>query len=193
MTAHRRQAGDRHLQLPQGPGQPLPVPKMAKPEPLTEHDTKRRHTAIVLVSVVDRRILPALRFVSQLPETGVPSAARVGRGFRDAPTGRGLDGLGLTWLPLHIHDAATEGLAESFRHAVLQQAARSGNVTVIVPELYFYRWWHSLLHRRSARRIAQHLQSLPGVTTVIVPFTASLQSRPHGSSVRTAHDGLRHC
>ena len=44
---------------------------MAKPEPVTEHRTKRRHTAIVLVSVVDRRILPALRFVSRLPDTEV--------------------------------------------------------------------------------------------------------------------------
>ena len=84
--------------------------------------------------------------------------------------------LGLTWLPLHIHDGATEGLADSFRHAVVQQAARSGDVTVVVPELDFYRSWHPLLHRRSARRIAQILQPLPGVTTVIVPYTASLQS-----------------
>ena len=163
---------------------------MAKPEPVTEHRTKRRHTAIVLVSVVDRRILPALRFASRLPETEVRAlhvsveAAETRRLAEDWME------LGLTWLPLHIHDAATDGLADSFRHAVLQQAARSEDVTVIVPELDFYRWWHPLLHRRSARHIAQLLQPLPRVTTVIVPFTASLQSRPRVASMRSASDGL---
>ena len=165
---------------------------MAKPEPVPEHRIKRRHTAIVLVSVVDRRILPALRFVSRLADTDVRALHVSVEAFETRRLVEDWMELGLTWLPLHIHDAATESLADSFRHAVVQQAAQSGDVTVIVPELDFYRWWHPLLHRRSARRIAQLLQPLPGVTTVIVPYTASLQSWPHGSSVRNAHDGLRH-
>lgn len=164
---------------------------MATPEPVTEHRTKRRHTAIVLVSVVDRRILPALRFVSRLPDTEGRALHVSVEAFETRRLAEDWMELGLTWLPLHIHDAATEGLAESFRRAVVQQAAPSGDVTVVVPELDFYRWWHPLLHRRSARRIAQILQPLPGVTTVIVPYAASLQNREHGTSVRSAHDGLR--
>lgn len=161
---------------------------MAKPEPITEHRTRRRHTAIVLVSVVDRRILPALRFVSRLPDTEMRALHVSVEAFETRRLAEDWMELGLTWLPLHIHDAATEGLADSFRHAVLQQTARSGDVTVIVPELDFYRWWHPLLHRRSARRIAQFLQPLSGVTTVIVPYLASLR---HGTSMRSARDGLR--
>ena len=164
---------------------------MAKPNPVTEHRTKRRHTAIVLVSVVDRRILPALRFVSRLPDTEV-SALHVSV---DAAETRRLAEdwmeLGLTWLPLHIHDAAIETLRDALRAAVVQQAAPSGDVTVVVPELDFDRWWHPLLHRRSARRIAQLLQSLPGVATVIVPYAASLQSKRPGISGRSVHDGMR--
>ena len=165
---------------------------MAKPEPVTEHRTKRRHTAIVLVSVVDRRILPALRFVSRLPGTEVRALHVSVEASETRRLAEDWMELGLTWLPLHIHDAASEGLAEAFRHAVVQQAAPSGNVTVVVPELDFYRWWHPMLHRRSARRIAQLLQPLPRVTTVIVPYTASLQNWPHRPSWLTAHDGLRH-
>ena len=157
---------------------------MAKPEPVTEHRTQRRHTAIVLVSVVDRHILPALRFLSRLPETDVRALHVSVEAFETRRLAEDWMELGLTWLPLHIHDAATQGVADCFRHAVVQEAARSGNVTVVVPELDFYRWWHPLLHRRSARRIAQLLQPLPGVTTVIVPYTAPLQSRPHGTSLR---------
>lgn len=164
---------------------------MAKPEPVTERRTERCHTAIVLVSVVDRRILPALRFVSRLPDTEVRALHVSVEASETRRLAEDWMELGLTWLPLHIYDAATEGLADSFRHAVVQEAPWSGDVAVIVPELDFYRWWHPLLHRRCARRIAQFLQPLPGVTTVIVPYTASLQSRPHGTSLRTAHDGLR--
>lgn len=152
---------------------------MAKPEPAVERRTRRRHTAVVLVSVVDRRILPALRFVSTLAETDVRAlhvsvdAAETRRLAEDWME------LGLTWLPLQIHDAAAEALPDSLRQAVEHQAAFFGDVTVVVPELDFYRWWHPLLHRHSARRMAQLLQPLPRVTTVIVPYAASLPNRTH--------------
>lgn len=83
-------------------------------------------------------------------------------------------GLGLTWLPLHIHDAAAATFLESFRVAVRDEAGYAGEVTVVVPELDYERWWQPLLHRRTARRIAQELQELPGVTPVIVPYTAAV-------------------
>lgn len=158
---------------------------MATPEPTTEHPTRRRHTALVLVSVVDRRILPALRFVSRLPETDV-RALHVS--IEAAETRRLAEdwmGLGLTWLPLHIHDAAAPTLADSLRDAVLEQAGGAPDVTVVVPELDFYRWWQPLLHRRSARRIAQHLQGLTGVTAVIVPYAAALGVRGRNQASAT--------
>ena len=165
---------------------------MAKPEPVAEHRTKRRHTAIVLVSVLDRRILAALRFVSRLPDTEVRALHVSVEAFETRRLAEDWMEIGLTWLPLHIHDAASEHLDEAFRHAVVLQAGPAGDATVVIPELDVCRWWHPLLHRRSARRIAQILQQLPGVTTVIVPYTASLQSWPHRTSSRTAPDGLRH-
>lgn len=143
---------------------------MATPEPTFERGTRRRHTALVLVSSVDRRILPALRFVSRLPDTDVRAlhicfdAAETRRLAHDWME------LGLTWLPLHIHDAVTGSFADSVRQAVSQEATESWGVTVVVPELECHRWWHPLLHRRSARRMAQELQTLPAVTTVIVPY-----------------------
>jgi hypothetical protein len=161
---------------------------MAKRDPVVERPADRRHTAIVLVSVVDRRILPALRFVSRLPDTDV----RALHVSVDAAETRRLAGdwmeLGLTWLPLHVNDASAEALGDSLRAAVGQQSASARHVTVVVPELDFDRWWHPLLHRRSARRIAHLLQPLPGVTAVIVPYAASLPSRPHRTD-RT--DGAR--
>lgn len=139
--------------------------------------TARRRTAIVLVSVADRRIVPALRFVSRLAQTDVralhvsvdPEETR-----RLAADWVNLD---LTWLPLYIHDSPTDDLLGSLRQAIEREAHEAGEVIVVVPELHFTRWWQRLLHRRSARRIALQLQPLPRVTTVILPFAAPIDRR----------------
>lgn len=132
--------------------------------------TARRHTAIVLVSAADRRIVPALRLVSTLAQTD----ARALHVSVDPEETRRLAAdwmkLDLTWLPLSIYDTPTEDLLGSLRQAVEREAHETGEVIVVVPELQFTRWWHPLLHRRIARRIALQLQPLPRVTTVIVPF-----------------------
>lgn len=140
-------------------------------EAVFQRRTAPRHRAIVLVSVADRRIIPALRFVSRLAQTDVralhvsvdPEETR-----RLAADWLKLD---LTWLPLYIHDPPTEDLLGSIRQAVEREAHETGQVIVVVPEVQFTRWWHPLLHRRIARRIALQLQPLPRVTTVILPFT----------------------
>lgn len=144
-------------------------------KPTFERLTKRRHTAVVLVSTVDRRILPALRFVARLPETDVVAMHVCADPVETRRLAREWMGLDLTWLPLHILEPVAGTFSESLRLAVRQVAEQSSaGVTVVVPELEFYRWWHPLLHRRTARHIALELQALSGVTTVIVPYAASL-------------------
>ncbi len=147
---------------------------MAKPEAVFEHRTVRHHTAILLVAAVDRRILPALRFVSQLPQTDI-RAVHVSIDH-DQTTQLAMDwmNLDLTWLPLHIHEHVASTLPASIRDAVQEEASETGSITVVVPEFELRRWWHAFLHRRSARRIARELQVLHYVTTVIVPFSTPL-------------------
>lgn len=150
---------------------------MAMYETTFRRHTARRRTAVVLVSAADRRLLPALRFVSRLVETDVWAlhvSIEAEETRRLAEDWMKLD---LTWLPLHIHDSATDDFAEAVREAVEREAGETGDVIVVVPELEFTHWWHLLLHRRSARRIAHRLQPLPEVTTVIVPFTAPLDRK----------------
>ena len=142
---------------------------------MTEHDVfelrlTRNHTVILLVSVLDRRILPAIRFVSRL---GSSDSRALHVSVDPRETRRlALDWmrLGLSWLPLHIREASAENLPMAVRDAVRDEAPPTGALTVVVPELVSPRWWYPLLHRRSARRIAAELQTLPRVTAVIVPF-----------------------
>jgi hypothetical protein len=143
---------------------------MARPDTVLEFRLTRNHTVIVLVSVVDRRIVPALHFVSRLGYADT----RALHVSIDADETRRLAAdwmnLGLSWLPLHIRDATAPGLPASVRDAVQRERGATESVTVVLPELDSARWWYPLLHRRSARRIAAQLQPLPGVTAVIVPF-----------------------
>jgi hypothetical protein len=152
-------------------------------EPGFQRRTARCQTAIVLVSVADRRIVPALRFVSGLAQTEVralhvsvdPEETR-----RLAADWMKLD---LTWLPLYIHDSPTDDLLGSVRQVIEREAPDTAEVIVVVPELQFTHWWHALLHRRIARRIALQLQPLPRVTTVILPFAPLRGRRTDSASV----------
>ena len=142
----------------------------AKPSGLFELRRTRNHTVIVLVSVVDRRIVPALGFVSRLACTD----SRALHIVVDADQARRLAtdwmNLELSWLPLHMQEPTAESLSLSVRDAIREESRVTERVTVVVPELDIPRWWHPLLYRSRARRIAEKLQPLAGVTAVIVPF-----------------------
>lgn len=131
----------------------------------------RGHPVVLLVSAVDRRIVPAIRFVSRLP-LAAPRALHVSV---DADATRQFledwMRLELTWLPLHVREAPSGHIAEAVRAAIDEESDHYDIVTIVVPELNIPRWWHPFLHRQNARHIAAKLQGLPGATTVIVPLT----------------------
>ena len=137
---------------------------------LAELRLVRAHSVLVLVSAIDRRIVPALRFVSRLPFS---EAGALHISF-DADDTRHVAHewmrLGLTWLPLEIRDGSDEGLVVSVRDAVREKVEVHRPLTVVVPELDWPKRWHRLLHRGTARRLAAQLQALPDVTAVIVPL-----------------------
>jgi len=148
---------------------------MAKPDSGFELRAARSYPVVVLVSAVDRRLLPALRFVSRLP-FAQPRALHVSVDpDRTREIASAWMTLGLTWLPLHVREADGGGVAATVRAVLAEEIPPVESVTVVLPELNVARWWHPLLHRRSARRIAAELQA-PRVTTVIVPFSTDFRS-----------------
>lgn len=113
----------------------------------SERDSLQTHVAILLVGSVDRRILPAVRFVANLPSTDV-RALHVATDTASS-TRLALDWLaiGLSWVPLEIYDSDGELLEVAVQSAVHREAGRSGGVTAVIPELHFPKWWHPVLHR----------------------------------------------
>lgn len=145
---------------------------MARSASVPDERRVHRHAVVLLVGTVDRRLLPALRFVARLPRADV----RALHVSVDADQARRLAAdwmrLGLTWIPLDIQDATNESLAEAVGRVVEGRAAGTGDMTVVVPELEPTQWWHRLLHRGSARQIVRRLGAVPRVTIVVVPFAA---------------------
>jgi hypothetical protein len=148
---------------------------MAKSEAAPEQHTTRRPVVVVLVGSVDRRILPALRFVSGLPRTDIRALHVSVDPERTRQLASDWMELGLSWLPLDIHEPTADSLPVAVRQLVEGHASGTRELLVVLPEFDSSRWWHPLLHRRSARRIATQLHGLPNVTAVIVP---SPPSRP---------------
>lgn len=116
-----------------------------------------RGLALILVGEVDRRILPALMLAARLPELetkAVHIAVDLDESRQATIAWMDLD---LAWMPLHIEEPADESFLACVQRLVAQEAAHRSRVLVIVPELDLDRWWQTLLHRSTGRRIARRL------------------------------------
>jgi hypothetical protein len=126
--------------------------------------------ALILVDRADRRMLPALRLAANLPDYE-PRAVHVSI---DAAETQQLTHdwmeLGLSWVPLLIEEPSAPSLVRSVRDVVERESEGRGRVLVIVPELDLDKWWQTLLHRSTGRRIARALVALRLVSTVVLPF-----------------------
>lgn len=130
-----------------------------------------RGLAIVLVGNADRRVVPALMLAARLPEFE-PKALHIAEhpeeSQRLASAWMELD---LGWLPLRIEEPANgESFLSCVRRIVEQEATDRSRVLVIVPELDLDRWWQTLLHRSTGRRIARKLHSHTRVSTLVLPY-----------------------
>jgi hypothetical protein len=127
---------------------------------------------LVLVGTLDRRIVPALRFVSTW--TGADLRA-VHVAIDPAATARLASewmALDVGWLPLHVHDAVARTLPASIVASVVAEATAAGvdRCTVVVPQLDVPGRWQQLLHRHTGTEIARALARVPGVTTLVAPL-----------------------
>ena len=151
-----------------------------------ERSTRQKGSALVLVGSLDRRIVPALRLIARLVDVELRALHVSVDSEQTRLLARDWLALDLPWLPLHIREATSTTFVSAVRQAVDAEADRVGEVLVILPEAEYERWWHALLHRQSARRIARALDSNGRVTTVMVPFV--VRTPGHISRCRLMRD-----
>ncbi|MFE2771050.1 APC family permease [Microbacterium resistens] len=75
-------------------------------------------------------------------------------------------------VPLVIVDSPYRTYAQPVEHFIREYRAKHGPsvVTVYLPQYIVGHWWESLLHNRRARRMANQLMLVHGVTITLVPW-----------------------
>ncbi|MFK4834946.1 APC family permease [Microbacterium sp. ZW T2_14] len=90
-------------------------------------------------------------------------------------------------IPLKIIESPYRTYASPIAEFVKQYRAQHGSavVTVYLPQYIVGHWWESLLHNRRARRIAQQLMLVHGVSITLVPWLLDSSELIYGRRSRS--------
>jgi amino acid transporter len=139
----------------------------------------RRHVVLVLVDRLDRSAARAIQYARTLTPDEL-RAVHVAEHLEQAEElAQEWRRLGLARLPLEIVDCPDRRVAR----AVLEVVAESllggqTEVSVLIPRREYRRFWHRLLHDRTADSIARAIAKLPHANVTFVPY--HLGERPAG-------------
>jgi hypothetical protein len=130
----------------------------------------RRHVVLVLVDRLDRSTARAIQYARTL----TPDELRAVHVAYD------LDGsdeladqwrrLGLSRLPLELVDCPDRRITRAVLEVVAEALDGQTEVTVLVPRREYRRFWHRLLHDRTADAIAKAISQLPHANVTFVPY-----------------------
>jgi amino acid transporter len=136
---------------------------------------KPRHEVVVLVEDLDQATIAALQYAKQLNPLQI-TAVHIAI---DPDHARELAEL---WarvdipIPLDIHDSPDRNLLATVEEAIAERVRPDTEVSVLIPKRAFAKFWHRVLHDRTAQGIFRVLGELDNVNVTIVPFR--LGSRP---------------
>ncbi len=131
----------------------------------------RRHVVLVFVDNLDQSTARAIQYARTLVPDELRAvhiavdrihAERLAESWRR---------LGLSRVPLELVDCPTRRVARSALEVIAAEVS-DGNteLTVLLPSRVHKRFWHRLLHDRTADEIARAAANLPHVNVTMVPF-----------------------
>jgi len=130
---------------------------------------KPRHEVIVLVESLDQATIGALQYARQLNPLTV-TAVHIAI---DPDHARELSHL---WakvhipIPLEVVDAPDRNLLATVEEAVAERVRPDTEVSVLIPKRSFSKFWHRILHDRTAQGVFKVLGEMDNVNVTIVPF-----------------------
>ena len=130
---------------------------------------KPRHAVVVLVEDLDRAVLAALQYAKQLNPLSI-TAVHVAI---DPDHARELQQL---WakvqlpIPLEVVDAPDRNLLATVEETIAERLRPDTEVSVLIPKRSFSKWWHRILHDRTAQGVFKVLGEMDNVNVTIVPF-----------------------
>jgi amino acid transporter len=131
----------------------------------------RRHVVLVFIDRIDQSTARAIQYARAL----MPNEMRAVHIAVDRIAADGLarewTRLGLARVPLEVVDCPDRRLTRSALDIVAREVS-DGNteVSVLMPHRVYKRFWHRLLHDRTADEIAGVVGELPHVNVTMVPF-----------------------
>jgi hypothetical protein len=144
-----------------------------------KHDAKdaaeakvlRRHVVLVLVDDLDRAAARAIQYARTLHPDELKAVHIAVDLYRAELLAEEWRSLGLTRLPLELVDCPDRRLTHSVLEVVAESLADGDTeVSVLVPRLEHRRWWHRLLHDRTANAITDAVGRLAHANVTIVPY-----------------------
>jgi len=130
---------------------------------------KPRHEVVVLVEDLDRAVLAALQYAKQINPLTI-TAVHVAI---DPDHARELQHL---WakvhlpIPLEVVDAPDRNLLATVEETIAERVRPDTEVSVLIPKRSFSKWWHRILHDRTAQGVFKVLGEMDNVNVTIVPF-----------------------
>jgi hypothetical protein len=130
----------------------------------------RRHVVLVLVDRLDRSTARAMQYARTL----TPDELRAVHVAYDLDHAEELAAewrrLGLSRFPLELVDCPDRRITRAVLEVVAEALDGQTEVTVLVPRREYRRFWHRLLHDRTADAIARAISQLPHANVTFVPY-----------------------
>jgi hypothetical protein len=136
---------------------------------------KPRHEVVVLVEDLDQATLAALQYARQLNPLSI-TAVHIAI---DPDHARELSHL---WakvqipVPLEVVDAPDRNLLAAVEETIAERVRPDTEVSVLVPKRSFSKFWHRILHDRTALGVFRVLGEMDNVNVTIVPFRLGRRS-----------------
>ncbi len=138
---------------------------------------KPRHEVVVLVENLDQATLAALQYARQLNPLTV-TAVHIAI---DPDHARELSAL---WarvnipIPLEVVDAPDRNLLATVEETVAERVRPDTEVSVLIPKRSFSKFWHRILHDRTALGVFKVLGEMDNVNVTIIPFRLGRRPGP---------------
>jgi amino acid transporter len=138
----------------------------------------RRHVVLVLVDRLDRSTARAMQYARAL----TPDDLRAVHVAYDLDHAEQLAAewrrLGLSRFPLELVDCPDRRVARAVLEVVAEALDGQTEVTVLIPRREYRRFWHRLLHDRTADAIASTVSRLPHANVTFVPYHLGADQHP---------------
>jgi hypothetical protein len=136
-----------------------------------EEPILRRHVVLVLVESLDRSTARAIQYARTL----LPDELRAVHIVHDPQQAEELteewSRLALSRLSLELIDCPDRRIPQCVAEVVARETASGDTeVSVLVPRRHYLRFWHSLLHDRTAESISRAVSRLPHANVTFVPY-----------------------